>query len=265
MSDKKFQEKLVHMNNKYIKARQTWGNDLLSNVKKTLRKNSYRTDLKMICKEASSGDFEAKVKYDIYLEYPTKQDLSAIVAQHFPTHEINWELVDVDDHDGTVTMMLSPAQEIIPLQSVRDIPKEFEAVGTGTYKRAQVADKSIYEIWSLVQNGNDYALIRNKDEYEVVSSEKFKFRKGDIVATPYGEGIFQEYDNIGNGFVQVGNRKHLVAKDELMEHYLGTDKDEKYNSKKDKTKEYDYFSQVYGPEYAKQLVDSESAIERKKK
>ena len=250
------------MNNKWIRAKNEWGNDMLRNVKAILEKKGYRTDLKLICKNASTNDFEAKVRYDIYLGYPTKKDLTSIVAESFPGHEINWELVDVDDNSGVVTMMLSPAQEVIPLKSVKDIPAEFEAVGTGTYKRAQVADKSIYEIWSLVQQGSDYALVRNKDEYEVVSSDTFKWKKGDVVKTPYGEGIFQEYDDIGNGFVQVGNRKHLVAADELMEQYAG---DEEYDAKKDKTKEYDYYAQIYGPEYAKQLVDSESAIERKKK
>lgn len=249
MSKKDFMQRVVNLTNSEKRAKTEWGNDLLTNLKAGLAVRQHRADLQLICKNEPVGSFPVIVKFAKILGYPTQKDLTTITAQNFPGHEINWELVDVDDTSQTITLMLSPSEEIVHVNSIQDIPKDFESIGSCLYKRAENADKSIYGIWTLKELDGNLALVRNKDEYEVVANTAdVGFKKGDVVDTPYGLGLFQRYDEIGNGFVQCGTTLHLVAKDGIFG----------YDVSKEKTKLYDYFAQIYGPEFAKGLVEDYS-------
>lgn len=249
MAKKSLMQSIKNLTNSHERAKNEWGNDFLKNLKVRLSSKGYRSDLKVFCKNASKGDFEITVKYDNVLGYPTQKDLIGLVANKFPTHDINWDLVDVNDNTNIITMMLSPSKEIVPVESINKIPEEFQYVGTNIYKRASDKHNEIFEIWSLTTaNDGSMALIRNKGDFEVLSNDFNKFKKGDTVNTPYGLGLFQRYDDLGNGFVQVGNRVHLVAKDELKP----------YNQDKELTKIKDYYTQVYGPEFAKELTEDYS-------
>lgn len=247
MSKKDFIKQVVNSTNSYKREKEEWGNNFISELKAGLAVRQHRADLQLRCSVDPVGNFPVIVKYAEIMGYPTQKDLATIVGQSFPGHEINWKLVDVDDASQTITLMLSPSEEVVNVASVQDIPKDFESIGACLYKRAENTEKSIYGIWTLKDIDGNLALIRNKDEYEVIAANDVDvgFKKGDVVSTPYGLGLFQRYDEIGNGFVQCGTVIHLVAKDGIKG----------YDQSKEKTKLYDFFAQIYGPDLAKGLVE----------
>jgi hypothetical protein len=169
----------------------------------------------------------------------------ALVAQSYPTHEIDWELVEVDSDLGVVLLTLQPSTEVVPISSISEIPPEFKSIGTGLYKRAADATGNVQEIWTLKRGDDGLVLYRNNDDVEIEAKED-GFKAGDVANTPYGPGRILRFDEMGNAFVQVGNKKRLVAAKEL-----GI-----YSIEKEKKKLTDYYSEAYGdPEFAKALTE----------
>jgi hypothetical protein len=246
MAKKALMQAIKNITNSYERAKNEWGNEFLFNLKNKFAANGFRSDLKLLYKKATTSDFEVHVKYDKYLGYPTEKDLIGIVSKNFPGHEINWQLISVDDTSNVVTLMLSPSQETILIENVDTIPSEFISCGSCVYKRASQNNTNIFEIWNLkTADDGSLLLIRNKSDFEILSTKDLlAFKKGDVIDTPYGLGIFQKYDEVGNGFVQVGNRTHLIAKDEMKP----------YDQEQEKTKLYDYYAQLYGAEFAEELI-----------
>lgn len=226
--------------------------EFLITLKAKLARRKYRADLSLVtAAKHTEGSFSAEVKYNSQLGHPSEEDLLTLVAQSYPMHEINWELIDVDSGAGIVTMMLEPSVEVIPVKDLASIPPEFTAIGTGLYKRATDTTGKVNEIWSLKKTTNGLSLFRSNDDLEVTAEDESGFKSGDVVKTPNGVGLIKRMDDLGNAFVQIGNKMHLIGASDL----------EKYDVDKDRKKLEDYYSQVYGPEFAKELVKD---IARKK-
>lgn len=226
--------------------------EFLLTLKAKLARRKYRADLSLVtAAKSTEGSFSAEVKYNAMLGHPSEDDLLTLVAQSYPTHEINWELIDVDSGAGIVTMMLDPAVEVVPVKDLKSIPPEFTPIGTALYKRASDTTGKVNEIWKLTKTNNGLALFRNNDDIEVTAEEDTGFKSGDVVKTPNGVGIIKRMDELDNAFVQIGNNMHLIGASDL----------EKYDVDKDRTLLQKYYEQLYGKEFADQLVKS---FERKK-
>jgi hypothetical protein len=217
--------------------------NFVSGLKEALAKRGHRADL-TISSDAKSmaGRFTASVPFDVELGHPSEEDLVTLVAQSYPTHEIDWELAEVDADLGVVLLSLQPSTEVIPISNISAIPPEFTAIGTGLYKRA--VDSTVNEVWTLKRVDDGLALFRNQDDIEV-KADKDALKAGDIANTPYGPGRIIRFDDYGNAFVQIGNKKRLVAAKELG----------MYSIEKEKKKLTDYYTEAYGdPEFAKALT-----------
>ena len=218
----------------------------LSELKAKLAERKYRADLALITDAKDvTGTFSAEVRFNPSLGHPTEKDILSLVAQNYDMHDVNWEYVNVDPDAGIVTLYLQPSVEVIPVESIQEVPPEFTAIGTGLYKRAADSSGNVAEIWSLKKTDDGLALYRNPDDLEVTADDDEGLTKGSVVDTPHGPGIVQRFDELGNPFVQVGNKIHLVA-------VVDTDP---YEISKEKQALIDYYTQVYGDaEFAKQLV-----------
>lgn len=222
-------------------------NEFVASLKDYLDSRGYRADLKIINaskKHVANKPFPVEICYNPSFEFPEEQDLMALVSTAYPEHQIDWNTVEVDSKEGTIVAMINPSEEVIPLRSVRDIPSEFRAVGTGIFKRQADASGKAFEIWELKKSSDGLALIRRNQEAEIVASDDNEFKAGDVVNTPEGPGKLLKFDDAGNAFVQVGSRKRLVAADVLK----------KYDFNSEKGKLLQYYTEIYGEEYAQELV-----------
>ena len=221
-------------------------NNFIHSLHQELSKRGYRADL-AISTDARKigGRFTASVKYNPQLGNPEETDLMALVAQSYPQHQIDWELVQLDPEIGVVMLPLEPAMEVIPIKDLANIPPEFKSIGTAMYKRAADASGNVHEIWQLHKSDNGLELRRSPDDIEV-KAEIEGFKASDIVDTPHGPGRIVRFDDVGNAFVQIGNQKRLVAGGDLRP----------YKIEKEKKKLQDLYAQIYGDaEFAKQLVE----------
>jgi hypothetical protein len=213
--------------------------EFLRDLKKKLAVRKYRADLKLIT-------FDAVVKFNPALGYPSEEDLMSITGQAYPKHQIDWELVDVAENNGTVALVLEPAIEVIPIKSLKEIPAEFVSLGAGIYKKAANAAGNITEIWKLKKDEDGYVLYRSEDDFEVEADREDNFKAGDVVMTDFGPGKIKKFDDFGNAIVQVGSKKHLVAASDLKD----------YSQDADRKNLQDYFTQAYGdPTFSKALVE----------
>jgi hypothetical protein len=246
MADKKLMQRVKAISQCVNKDRTVVANEFLTELKAKLAARKYRADLKLVTSSRNTEKtFQAEVRFNGMLGHPSEKDLLALTAEKFPNHDINWQLIECDATSGILTLMLEPSKEVIPVKSVKDVPPEFKSVGSCIYKRASNPEESIFEIWSLKNTDDGLALVRNVDDFEMTAEEtEHKFKKGDVVLTSYGPGIFSKYDDLGNGFVQVGNKMHLVGSPELQP----------YHVEDEKTKLKEYFSQIYGKEYSEMLT-----------
>lgn len=229
-------------------------NKFLTGLKRHLASRGYRADLSITTTAKSiKGSFSAFVPFDAQLGNPSEEDLTSLVAQEYPTHEIDWRLVEVEQNDdgrGVVYMQLQPSVEIIPVSAINEIPPEFQPIGAGIYKRA--VDSKVSEIWTLRKGDDGLVLSRNNDDLEV-TADKNELRAGDVADTPYGPGKILKFDEYGNALVLVGNKRHLVAGKELG----------MYSIDREKKKLEDYYTQAYGDSaFAADLV--KDYTERKK-
>lgn len=229
--------------------------EFMTGLKAELSKRGYRADLEISTSARSTiGRFTASVPFDTELGHPTEEDLMTLVAQAYPTHEIDWELVEVDSDLGVVLLTLQPSTEIVPVKNISEIPPEFKSIGTGLYKRAADATGNVHEIWTLKRTDDGLMLFRNNDDVEISAKEE-GFKAGDVANTPYGPGRILRFDEMGNAFVQVGNKKRLVAAKEL-----GV-----YSIEKEKKKLTDYYAEAYGDaEFAKALTNKYDTRTNKK-
>jgi hypothetical protein len=227
--------------------------EFVSGLKKALGARGYRADLALSTDAKSTQrSFRASVAFDPQLGHPSDKDVVTLIAQAYPTHEINWDLAQVDSDAGIVLIQLEPSTEVIPVESITKIPPEFKSIGTGLYKRA--VDETANEIWTLKRTDDGLALFRNQDDLEV-TADKEGLKAGDIANTPYGPGRIVRFDEVGNAFVQIGNKQRLVAAKELG----------MYSIEKEKKKLTDYFSEAYGdPDFAKALTEDYSDRKKKK-
>jgi len=218
----------------------------LSNLRDKLAERKYRADMTLSTDDQDTArKFAAVVRYNPALGYPSEYDLMSIVAQSYSDHNIDWEHINVDEANGVVMLYLQPSVEVIPVNSVKEVPPEFTAIGTALYKRAADASGKVQEIWSLKKTDNGLALYRSPEDLEVTAEGSSGPVKGSVVDTPYGPAIVQRFDEMGNVFVQVGNKTHLVAATDTMP----------YDIDKERKALEDYYAQVYGDrEFAKELV-----------
>lgn len=233
--------------------------EFLTGVKAYLDKKGYRADLCLISrhKPVANCAFPVEVKYNPQFEFPPEKDLMALVAEKFEGYEIDWETAQVDPKDGLVNISLRPAVEIVPIANIKEIPPEFIAVGTGIFKRKASASGDVMEIWELRKSGDNLALVRKMDDLEVTATEEPEFKAGDAVNTPEGVGRILRFDELGNAFVQIGDKRRLVAAEEMKP----------YKVDDEKTKLVQYFTEAYGDaDFAKALVEEhgEAAAKRKK-
>jgi len=218
----------------------------LRTLKQKLAERKYRADLKLItAAKNTTGTFDAVVKFNPTLGYPSEDDLMSITSQSYPKHQINWELIDVAENNGTVALVLEPAIEVLPIKSLKEIPQEFVSIGAGIYKKAADAAGNITEIWKLKKDDSGFVLYRTEDDFEVEAEREDAFRAGDVVMTEFGPGKIKKFDDFGNAIVQVGSKKHLVAAADLKD----------YNIDKERKALQDYYTQMYGDsQFAAELV-----------
>lgn len=222
------------------------GKEMLSALKEKMGERGYRADLSLhTAAKSTVGRFGVQVKYSKELGYPSENDLITIVAQAYPNHDINWETIDAPVDGDVVIFMLEPSMEVVPVESVKHIPPEFTPIGTALYKRAADASGKINEIWTLKNGDNGLALYRTQDDIEVMADAN-EIKAGDAVETEHGIGIVKRFDELGNAFVQVGNKTHLICASEMKP----------YSTSKDKAKLEDYYATAYGsPEYGKKMTE----------
>ena len=233
--------------------------EFLGSLKMYLDKKGYRADLCLISRHrpVANQAFPVEVKYNPQFEFPPEKDLMALVAEKYDGYEIDWETARVDTTDGLVNINLRPAVEIIPIANIKEIPPEFIARGTGIFNRKASASGDVMEIWELRKSGDNLALVRKMDDLEVTATEEPEFKAGDPVETPEGVGRILRFDELGNAFVQIGDKKRLVAAEEMKP----------YRVEDEKTKLVQYFTEAYGDaDFAKALVEEhgEAAAKRKK-
>lgn len=223
--------------------------EFITSLKEKLAARGYRADLTIAtdAKDTSSR-FLASIAFNPALGHPDEKDVMAIVAQAYPTHDVDWELAEVDSDLGIVLIPLAPSTEVVPVQSISQIPEEFVSIGAGIYKRAVDTTGQAQEIWTLKRTDSGLALFRTQDDMDVQATED-EFKAGDVANTPHGPGRILRFDDMGNALVQVGNAKRLVAKDDMRP----------YKLEKEKKSLEDYFAQAYGDrDFAKSLVDTYS-------
>jgi hypothetical protein len=221
--------------------------NFFSALEKTLAKRGYRADLQIATDARSTkGRFTASVKFAKQLGKPDDADLMALVAQTYPTHQIDWNLVQIDPAEGIVIMPLEPSVEVVPLTNISSIPPEFKPIGTALYLRAADTSGKINEVWTLKKDSDGgLMLYRNQDDLEVTAETETEIKAGDAVNTPHGPGRVVRFDEGGNAFVQVGNQKRLVARDDMTP----------YKKEKEEKKLVDLYTQIYGDaQFAKELV-----------
>lgn len=221
--------------------------EFLRGLKKKLAERKYRADLKLITAAKNTvGTFDAVVKFNPALGYPSEEDLMSITSQAYPKHQINWELVDVAENNGTVALVLEPSIEVIPIKSLKEIPPEFISLGAGIYKKAADAGAgNITEIWKLKKDENGFMLYRSEDDFEVEAEREDNFKAGDVVMTEFGPGKIKKFDDFGNAIVQVGSKKHLVAAADLKD----------YSQDSERKMLEDYYATAYGDrDFARSLV-----------
>lgn len=230
--------------------------EFVTSLAKKLAERKHRADLSLATTAKSTeGSFSAEVKYNSALGHPSEKDLMTLTAQSYPDHEINWELIDVDSDSGVITMMLEPSVEVIPVKDVKSIPPEFTSIGTAMYKRAADSSGKVNEIWTLKKTSDGLALFRSNDDLEVTAEDESGFKAGDVVNTPNGVGLIKRMDDLGNAFVQIGNKMHLVGASDL----------ERYDTKKDLSMLQTYYEKLYGPEFSRALTRSFEEITKKSK
>ena len=231
-------------------------NQFLSGLKAVLASRGHRADLALSTDARDTqGSFSASVRFDATLGYPTENHLLTLVAQAYPTHDIAWDMAQVDSESGIVILQLEPAMEVIPLASLDEIPAEFKPIGTGLYKRAVDASERVHEIWTLKGGDDGLMLYRNNDDLEIVADEE-GFKAGDVVNTPEGVGKIVRFDEIGNAFVQIGNQKRLIAGSELRP----------YDINKEKKKLEDYYAEAFGSrDLATSMVEDFATRQKKRK
>jgi hypothetical protein len=244
--DREKMKRLQAISHRLHKDRTSVASEFVTGLKAALAKRGYRADLKISTEAKSTvSRFQASVPFDVQLGHPSEDDLIALVAQSYPTHEIDWKLIEVDSDLGVVLLDLQPSTEVVPVKSISEIPPEFKSIGTGLYKRAVDSTGNVQEIWTLKRGDDGLVLYRNNDDVEIEAKEE-GFKAGDVANTPYGPGRILRFDDMGNAFVQVGNKKRLVAAKELG----------MYSIDKEKKKLTDYYTEAYGDsEFAKALTD----------
>ena len=151
----------------------------------------------------------------------------------------------MDPELGSIRLVLEPSKEVVPVKGFKDIPPEFKAIGTGLFSRKADINGDVLEIWELKKDESGYALYRRQDDTEILATDKTEYVAGDVVSTPEGPGKFVKYDEMGNAIVEVAGRRRMVAADSMFD----------YDINKEKQKLYQYYAEVYGEEFAKQLVD----------
>jgi hypothetical protein len=251
--DKKLMKRLQAISHRVNRNKTELAAEFVSTLKKKLAERNHRADLDLSTRsKVVEGSFTAEIKFDPQLGYPTDKDLMTLVAQSYPTHEIDWDLLQVDDELGVISLMLEPSVEVLPLASIKEIPPEFTSIGTGLYKRATDTNGTVMEIWSLKKTDDGLALFKSPDDLEITAEEE-GFKAGDVVNTEYGPGRIVRFDDLGNAFVQVGSKKHLVGAADLTD----------YDLDKEKTQLTQYYTEAYGdPDFAKRLVEEyDDAVE----
>ena len=209
----------------------------VSQIRSYLQKRGHRADLKLIVNSKNThGRFPAEVRYNTRLGAPSEKDLMSLVNKHFAQKDIEWETMSTDTGSGVITIYLEPAVEVVPLENINQIPSEFKPIGTGLYKRAADLSGNVNEIWTLSKTKDGLGLFRKQDDIEVVADDEDQFKAGSIVDTPHGPGKIHRFDDHGNAIVLIGNKKKLVAANDLRP----------YKVEKEKTKLRDYFRQMYG-------------------
>jgi len=245
-------KKLQKISHRLHKSNTEVASSFLSTLKGALAKRGYRADLGLATTaKSTAGAFSAYVSFDNRLGTPSEKDLITLVAQAYPTHDIAWEMADVDTESGTVSLHLEPGIEVIPVSSIKEIPPEFKSIGTALYKRA--VDQTVSEIWTLKKTDDGMALYRSHDDVEITAEEN-QLRAGDVAETPYGLAKIIRFDDQGNAIVLVGENKRLVAKNDLG----------MYSIEKEKTKLKDYYSEAYGDaQFAQGLVEDFTTRDKK--
>ena len=253
--DRKTMKRLQSMSHRMNRDKTSLAGEFVSTLRKKLSARKHRADLSLATDARNTaGTFSATIKFEASLGYPSEDDLLVMVAQSYPTHEIRWDAINVDEDYGLVTLMLAPSTEAIPIESISAVPEAFVSLGAGLFKRAANASGSIQEIWSLKKGEDGLALYRTNDDIEITADDN-GFKNGDVVNTPYGVGLVESFDDLGNAYVMVGNKKHMVCASEMKP----------YDQDAEKTKLSDYFSTAYGsPEYGKSLVEDKSTVKKSK-
>ena len=220
---------------------------VLSAIDAAMKNRAYRADL-AIASSAKYGEsgVSVNIRYHTDIGHPSEKDLMAVVADTYQGYGIDWDTALVDSVTGTIVLNLEPSVESIPLGSIQDIPPEFVSIGSGCFKRSADASGDVLEVWNLKKTDDGLALIRAMEDMEVTAEdESAELKAGMLVDTPHGPGKILRFDDAGNAFVQVGSKTRLVAKDSVKE----------YNRSTDKKKLQEFYSQIYGPEFAKSLVE----------
>lgn len=245
--DKKMSQKLVALSSKTGQAREDLRDEILRSVKNKLAARKYRADLSiMTAAKSTAGKFSAEIRFNPRLGHPSEQDILTLVAQNYPTHQVDWQLIDVDQNSGIVTLMLEPSVEVIPIESMKAIPPEFSPIGTAMYKRAADASGKVNEIWQLKRTDEGLALFRSPNDLEITAEDEGGFKAGDVVNTPYGPGRVERFDDTGDCcYVLIGNKRRLVAASDLK----------KYDVDKERKKLEEYYAMAYGDaDFASSLV-----------
>lgn len=241
----RYKELLSTMGNNY--SGKKLDRTVLSAIDEAMKERSYRADL-VIAATSTYGKsgLSLNIRYHTDLGHPSEEDLMAVVAETHDGYGIDWDSALVDPATGVIVLNLEPSVEAIPLGSLQDIPAEFVAIGSGCFKRAANASGSVMEVWNLKKTDDGLALIRAMDDMEITAEEdEGELKAGQLVETPHGPGKILRFDDAGNAFVQVGSKTRLVAKSSVKE----------YNKATDKKTMQDFYSEIYGPEFAKKLVE----------
>ncbi|MFA5132744.1 MAG: hypothetical protein WC444_05485 [Candidatus Paceibacterota bacterium] len=211
------------------------------------KNRGYRADLVVSAASKKQAKIiSAVVKFDKQLGFPHENDLMALVASKFPTHQIDWATIEADTEGDTLSLNLQPKADVIPLNSVKDIPNEFKSIGSGIFKRRAVAAGNVFEIWELKREADGLSLVRKMDDVETDTENDSAevFSKGDLVETEHGAGKITDFDPVGNAIVQVGSHKRIVAQEDMK----------KYEPKKDQKALLEYYTSLYGAEFAQGLI-----------
>jgi hypothetical protein len=245
--DRKIMKRLQKIGQRVNMDQTEVASEFISTLKQTLAKRGYRADLSLTTDARSTaGHFCASVRFDKELGYPSDKDLMTLVAQSYPQHEIDWELAQVDPDMGIVVLNLEPSVECVPVKDINSIPPDFKSIGAGLYKRAADTTGKVHEIWTLSKGDEGLVLYKNNKDLDIQAEEE-GFKAGDVVMTADGRcGRIIKFDDFNNAFVQIGKQKQLVAATELQ----------KYSIEDEKKKLTDFYTQIYGPDFASALTNS---------